>query len=346
MDKYKILRDLVGFNTIEDKQNKEIIEYIEKYLSKLNFITEFKGKNLIMSIGKEHKLGFQGHTDTVEYIDGWESNPFELTKKGNKLFGLGTCDMKGGIAAMLQAVSQIDFAKLKYGMKLYFTYGEEIIFDGICDIVKLNQKFPQTMIFGEPTNNEMLVGSKGLLVFELKFNGVKAHSSNPAKGKSAIMNAVKFLTELEQFYNIKIKNFEEKSYDVPYTTMNVGLINGGSALNSVSASCKVGIDFRIANKNHITIIKQEIDKLSKIYDCEINILEDIEPFINKSVLVNKIKTANFMTEASFVKNSERIILGTGPVTAHEVNEYITEESYNKLVEQYKELIIKVCQQIK
>ena len=254
--------------------------------------------------------------------------------------------MKGGIAAMLQAVSQIDFVKLKYGMKLYFTYGEEIIFDGICDIVNRKEKFPEVMIFGEPTNNEMLVGSKGLLVFELKFNGIKAHSSNPAKGKSAIMNTVKFLTELEQFYDKNIKDFEEKSYEVPYTTMNVGLINGGSALNSVSASCKVGMDFRIANKKHITIIKQKIQELSNIYDYEINILEDIEPFINKSELVSEIKTANYMTEASFVKNSERIILGAGPVTAHEVNEYITEESYNKLVEQYKDLIIKVCQQIK
>lgn len=342
MEKYKILKDLVRFNTINDKQNKEIIDYIEKYLLNLNFKTEFKGKNLIMSIGKDYKLGFQGHTDTVEYIDGWDNSPFELTKKGNKLYGLGSCDMKGGIAAMLQAVAKVDFTKLKYGMKLYFTYGEEIIFDGICDIVNLNETFPEIMIFGEPTNNEMLVGSKGLLVFEFKFNGIKAHSSNPDKGKSAIMNAVKFLMKLEEFYNAKIKNFEEECYEVPYTTMNVGLINGGSALNSVSASCKVGIDFRIANKSHINIIKQEIEKIAKIYDCEINILDDIEPFINKSELVNEIKTANFMTEASFVKDSERIILGTGPVTAHEVNEYITEESYNKLVEQYKELIIKVC----
>lgn len=295
-----------------------------------------------MSIGENYKLGFQGHTDTVEYIDGWDSNPFELTKKDNKLFGLGSCDMKGGIAAMLEAASKIDFKKLKYGMKLYFTYGEEIIFDGICGIVKSNEKFPEVMIFGEPTNNEMLVGSKGLLVFELKFNGVKAHSSNPDKGKSAIMNAVKFLTELEKFYNEKIKDFEEEYYEVKYTTMNVGIINGGSALNSVSAKCKVGIDFRIANKNHINIIKQEIEKLANIYNCEINILDEIEPFINKSELVSEIKTANFMTEASFVKSSERIILGADPVTAHEVNEYITEESYNKLVDQYKDLIIKVC----
>ena len=343
MNDYKILKDLVSFNTIKDKENNEIIDYIETYLKEFNFKTEYKDKNLVMSIGKDCKLGFLGHTDTVEYIEGWDNNPLELTKKDNKLYGLGSCDMKGGIAAMIEAVSKIDFTKLKYGIKLYFTYDEEIGFGGIYDLVNRKEKFPEVMLFGEPTNNEMLVGSKGLLVYELQFKGIKAHSSNPAKGKSANMNAVKCLTELEKFYIEEIKPFEEVNYEIPYTTMNVGTIHGGSALNSVSANCKVGIDFRIANVSHIDIIKREMERLAKIYDCEINILDDIEPFISKNELVKKIKTANFMTEASFVKDSQRIILGTGPVTAHEVNEYITEESYNRLVKQYKELIIRTCE---
>ena len=156
------------------------------------------------------------------------------------------------------------------------------------------------------------------------------------------MNAVKFINELDEFYNKNIKAYKEESYEVPYTTMNVGIINGGSAKNSVSANCEISIDFRIANKIHINIIKDKIEELSKKYNCEINLIEEIKPFIDKCEFIKEIKTANFMTEASFVTKSKRIILGAGPVTAHEVNEYITEESYNKLVEQYKELIIKVC----
>lgn len=342
MKEYEILKELVGFNTIKDEENKKIINYIEMFLKNLGFKTEYKGRNLIMSIGDDYKIGFLGHTDTVEYIDGWNTNPFELTKIGNKLYGLGTCDMKGGIAAVLDAVSNIDFAKLKHGMKLYFTYDEEIGFGGIYDIIKTDEKFPDVMIFGEPTNNEMLTGSKGLLEYELSFKGIKAHSSNPAKGKSANMNAVKLLFELEKFYYENIKKYEQSSYEVPYTTMNVGTINGGSAKNSVSANCEVSIDFRIANKEHIKTIKNKIEYLAKKYECNVKIIEEVEPFIDKSKFINKIKTANFMTEASFVKTSNRIILGTGPVTAHEVNEYITEESYKKLIEQYKELITKVC----
>lgn len=342
MKDYKILKDLISFNTIKDKENKEIIDYIELYLKKLGFKKEYKGKNLIMSIGKDAKIGFLGHTDTVEYIDGWNTNPFELTEINNKLYGLGVCDMKGGIAAILEAVSLIDFKKLNYGMKLYFTYDEEIGFGGIYDIVKTNETFPEIMIFGEPTNNEILLGSKGLLEYELSFNGIKAHSSNPEKGKSANMNAVKFLFELDDFYNKEIKPYEDESYEVPYTTMNVGTINGGSAKNSVSANCVVSIDFRIANKDHMKIIKDKIEELSLKYDCKINLIEEIEPFINEFEYVDKIKTAGFMTEASHVKNCTKIILGVGPVTAHEVNEHINEDSYNKLVNQYKELILKIC----
>lgn len=340
---YQILKDLVKFNTIKDKENKEILDYIENYLLKLNFKTELKGKNLVMSIGKSPKLGFLGHTDTVEYIDGWNTNPFELTNIDGNLYGLGACDMKGGIAAMLESVSKVDLNKLQYGIKLYFTYDEEIDFGGIYDLVNSKEEFPDVMIFGEPTYNETYVGHKGILEFELMFNGIKAHSSNPEKGKSANLNAVKFIYDLQEFYESKIKVFKEIDFEIPYTTMNVGIINGGSAKNSIPAFCNVLMDFRIVNKKHIIMIKKYIELLSKKYDCNVKVLECVDPFINKTKLVKEIKTGNFMTEASFINEKcTRLILGTGPVTAHEVNEYITESSYNNLVKQYKELIEKVC----
>ena len=343
MENFKILKDLIKFNTIKDSQNKEIIDYIEKILLKKGLKTEYKGKYLIMSTAnKDIKLGFLGHTDTVEYIDGWNTNPFELTEKDNKLYGLGVADMKGGIAAMLDAIEQTDLSKLKYGIKLYFTYDEEIGFGGMYDIVKSNERFPEFMIFGEPTNNEILVGSKGLLELNISFNGVKAHSSNPEKGKSANMNAVKFLYELDTFYNENIKKDINENYEIPYTTMNVGLIKGGSAKNSVSANCEITIDVRAIKNEHIVLLKGKMKELSNKYDCIISVFEEVEPFFNEIQLTDKKKTANFITEASLVKNSKRIILGPGPVTAHEVNEHITVASYKKLVEQYKGIIEKIC----
>lgn len=342
MNKYQILKDLVAFDTIKDKENEAILNYIEEFLLTQGFKTEYKEKSLIMSIGENHTLGFLGHTDTVEYIDGWDNSPFELTLNDGLIYGLGSCDMKGGIAAMMQAVSETDFSKLKHGMKIYITYDEEIGFGGIHDILDLKEKFPKTMIFGEPTDNELLIGSKGIMEYTFNFEGIKAHSSNPAKGKSATLNAVRFLTELDKFYNEEIKNFEEASYEVPYTTMNIGIINGGTALNSVAASCRVVVDFRIANGKHIEMIKNKVEELSKIYDCEVKLGECLEPFISNTDLVTPKKTANFLTEASIVEGVDRVILGPGPVTAHEVNEHISEESYDKLVQQYKDIIQKKC----
>lgn len=146
LQKYKILKDLISFNTINDKENKKIIDYIENYLKNVGFKTEYKTKVLVMSIGENQKLGFMGHTDTVEYIDEFK-NPFNLKEENNYLFGLGVCDMKGGIAAVLDAVAQINFKNLKYGIKLYFTYDEEIGFSGIYELVNKKEVYPRIYDF-------------------------------------------------------------------------------------------------------------------------------------------------------------------------------------------------------
>ena len=341
MEKYKILKDLVSINTINDKENKKIINYIEEYLKNLGFKTEYKTQCLVMSIGENPRFGFLGHTDTVEYIEEFK-NPFELTLKDGYLYGLGACDMKSGIAAMLDAVTGMDFKNLKYGIKLYFTYDEEIGFLGINELVSKNESFPEYMIFGEPTNNEIFVGHKGMLEYEMTFIGKKAHSSTPEKGVSANLNAAKFICELQNFYNESIKNDKINTYEVPYTTMNVGLINGGSAKNSIPASCKITIDFRLIKTEHIKLIEEVINKLSIKYNAKVKITELLEPFSNEIDFLDTNKTTNFMTEASKVNQSKRMILGAGPVTAHEVNEKISVQSYDKLINQYKDLIFKIC----
>jgi len=118
----EILEKLVSYNTIKDKENKEIINYIEEKLLNLGFKTSYKGKYLIMQYGENPKVGFLGHTDTVEYIEGWKTNPFKLAEKDGNVYGLGTCDMKGGIAAFIESISKIDLTKLKYGTLLFYTH--------------------------------------------------------------------------------------------------------------------------------------------------------------------------------------------------------------------------------
>ena len=102
------------------------------------------------------------------------------------------------------------------------------------------------------------------------------------------------------------------------------------------------MDFRIAKKEHIKMIISMVNELCWKYLAEVKIIENVEPFYDEIKEIGKTDTTNFITEASLIKNSKRMILGVGPVTAHEVNEHISCESYCKLVEQYKMLIEKMC----
>ncbi len=334
-----VLEDLVKYNTIKDRENKEILDYIEKTLNLIGFKTEKRDRFLIMSNKEETSLGFLGHTDTVEFVDGWKYEKFGLTKINDKIYGLGVCDMKSGIAAMISAISQTDFNNLNKGIKLYFSYDEEIGFSGIKEIIKYENNFPETMIIGEPTNNEIIVGSKGLMEYKISFKGIKCHSSTPQKGKNAIMSAVSFINELNEFYQDKIKTILDQNFEISYTTMNIGKINGGSAINSVPEECEILVDFRTINKEVEKLITKKIEMLREKYEASVQELNKLSSFFNQSKL--STKTCNFITEASFIKNN-CMILGAGPITAHETNEYVNVNSLYELVEQYKKLIEKFC----
>lgn len=333
-----ILRELIKYNTYKDKENKQIMNYIEKVLKEVGFKTDYKSKCLIMSIKQKSNLGFLGHTDTVKSGDNWKSNPLELKNIDGKLFGLGTCDMKGSIAAILKACIDTDWKKYKKGIKLYFTYDEEIGFEGVKEINKLNYKFPENMIIGEPTYNKVMNGSKGLLELKFTFNGKSAHSSNPSKGINAIEKCINFLSDIKDFYN-KLKEEQNKYFQISYTTMNIGKIEGGQSINIVPDKATVYIDFRVISNNHIMQILEEVEKLQTKYEYTYEIINNIKPFITKA---KNVITTNFITEASLIECENKYILGVGPINPHEANEYITIESLEELVKQYKSAIEKFC----
>lgn len=175
--------------------------------------------------------------------------------------------------------------------------------------------------------------------FKISFKGIRTHSSTPDKGKNAIMSAVAFINELSEFYENEIKLEKKLDFEVPYTTMNIGVINGGNAINSVPDSCEFLVDFRSTDTSIEEKILEKLNFLKEKYGAEIVEINRLPAFLNRSEMSDR--TCNFITEASFLENN-RIILGAGPVTAHEVNEYITEESLVQLVEQYRELIDRFC----
>lgn len=330
MNSKEILKKLISYNTVNDRENKDIINYIEQYLKEFGFKTEYKSNCLVMSNSDDCNVGFLGHTDTVSYSNDWTLNPFELSEKDGKLYGLGTCDMKGSIAVILSLISKIDFSKNKTGIKLFFTYDEEIGFSGINELVNRNTEFPKYMIIGEPTNNEVINASKGLLEFKITFKGISSHSSKPEEGVNAIENCVDFINKLKDYYN----ELKEETIDSKYATMNIGVINGGRSMNIVPDNCEVQIDFRTISKDqNEKIIKKVNELVNNKATCKI--INDINPFLTNN---EKINMSDYITEASFIESENKYILGVGPNNAHKKDEFITIESLNKLEEQYIQII--------
>lgn len=329
MDVKYILKDLVSFNTIRDKDNKKIMDYLENYLKKYDFVTERIDKCLIAYNSDNPNIGFIGHTDTVDY-ESWDGDPFTLQEIDNKLIGLGSCDMKGGIASILSVISKIDLTKNK--LALYFTNDEEIGFNGIYTIRNLIK--PDNIIIGEPTNNIPVYGTKGILELKIEFYGIKCHSSTPDKGISAIMETVRFINILNDYYENEIKKDLVNDFIVPYTTMNIGLINGGETLNSIPGKCYITIDFRVVKNSHLTIIKEKIESILNDFNAKLIIRETLSPKLNNhdisflEEISHSKETKCYLTEGSVI-NKNFIILGPGPDTSHQKNEYIT---YDKLKE--------------
>ncbi len=253
-----MLRNLVAFDTTSRNSNLELIQYIQNYLDdhgvKSTLVPNAEGTkaNLYATIGPDTAGGIvlSGHTDVVP-VDGqpWVSDPFTLTDKPDRnLYGRGTCDMKGFIATALSHVPAFQKAKLKVPMHFAFSYDEEIGCLGARSLVEKlmgNVPRPQAVIVGEPTM--MGVGNAqnnggGLVA---TFTGVEAHSSMTHLGVSAIHFAGDFIHWLNEL-QVELAQRKNPLLDtIPnHTTINVGIVNGGTAGNILARECVLNWGYR------------------------------------------------------------------------------------------------------
>lgn len=351
----ELLTDLVAIDTIADKDNHQMMDYLQKYFDKYGFKSkvlynpETDKKVFTAVYGENPAIGFMGHTDTVGVAEGWDTDPFVLTEKDGHLYGLGATDMKGGIAAFMTAIAETDLTKLKRGIGVYCTYDEEIMFDGIKDLVASDVKLPDHVIVAEPTELIPMIGSKGLLEIEFTFTGITSHSSTPVYGKNSNKQAVRFLNRMMDFEEELRKNGND-FFGVPFTTMNIGLVEGGNCFNTVPDKTKVYLDFRICDsEKEYKLIRDTIDKAMEDIDGSYRIINDIASFQNKSEIVgiyeektgNKSQPFFGITEASLI-DGDRVIIGPGPANCHVANECVSIESLQSTINLYKDMIQILC----
>ena len=251
-----ILDRLVGFDTTSRNSNIPLIEYVEGYLSEHGVesyrIPDETGEkaSLFATIGPGDTagVGLSGHTDVVP-VDGqdWDTDPFQLTANGDRLYGRGACDMKGFLACVLAAVPDLKSRQLKVPMHILFSYDEEVGCTGVRPMIdELGDRFvkPRMVIVGEPTNMSVVDAHKGPVRWSVSITGRPAHSSMAPLGVNTITVAGQLLGELAAMEaELKTEPYDER-FDPPYTTLQVTEINGGAASNIVPAETWFGWEIR------------------------------------------------------------------------------------------------------
>src|SRR6185503_15347969 len=246
----QILADLVRIDSVSSRSNVEIIEYLERRCEALNLITRrypytdehgVEKINLIALTAdvNEVELALVGHTDTVPYDPHW-SEATNLTERDGKLFGRGSCDTKGFIAAVLTAVENVKITK---PLALIFTADEEIGLRGAKKLAEAKPLRVRYSIVGEPTSLQPIRAGKGYSLAEVIVKGREAHSAYPGLGASAVFRAARLINHLEKIAE-QLKADQHRAFDPAFTTLNVGVIHGGSAKNVLAGECRFTLEWR------------------------------------------------------------------------------------------------------
>ncbi|PLX34387.1 MAG: acetylornithine deacetylase [Hyphomicrobiales bacterium] len=253
----EMLARLIAFDTTSRLSNLPLIEFVADYLSAHGVDShlttdEATGKaSLFATIGPAERGGIvlSGHTDVVP-VDGqdWSSDPFKLTERDGRLYGRGTCDMKGFLATALALVPEFQARELNIPLHLALSYDEEVGGIGVRPMIARlggDLPMPKIVIVGEPTSMKIVNCHKGMNSFVTEVTGLEAHSSNPHRGVNAIVIATELIGELMRIAaEMRERGDPSGRFDPPYTSLNIGTISGGTALNIIPQSCRFEWEFR------------------------------------------------------------------------------------------------------
>ena len=354
MNVAETLAQLVRIDSVSARSNAEIISYLttrvgaagwrvkhlpytdESGVEKINMIALAGAA----SLSAEAELALVGHTDTVPYASSW-TEALSLMERDGKLYGRGACDTKGFIAAALTAVEALDRERLRRPLALVFTADEEIGCLGAKRLAEARALRARYSIVGEPTSLQPVRAGKGYCLAEIIVRGREGHSAYPALGASAIFRAARLITRIEQIAE-ELKQEQQAVFEPPYTTLNVGLINGGTAKNIIAGQCRFTLEWRPIpgqRAEHVLdLVKAAIateQAADADFACELNVIRLDEGMETPpaSPLVRLLEeeagrqagTVAFGTEAPQMieLGAQAVILGPGDIrVAHRTGEFV------------------------
>jgi len=271
-----ILAQLISFDTVSRNSNLALIDFIASYLGDLSINCDViysinnEKANLFATLGgpaDKPGIVLSGHTDVVP-IDGqdWSSDPFTMVERDGKLFGRGTADMKGFIAACLALAPEIAKAPLKEPIHVAFSYDEEVGCRGVgamIEKVQAREPLPRICIIGEPTDMLVVNAHKGICAYRTSIVGRESHSSNTEFGESAIFAAARMVEHLRLLAGqIKEQADPASPFEPPYTSISVGTLNGGSAINIIPNHCSFDWEYRPLPDDDIDYVLNSLNQFA------------------------------------------------------------------------------------
>lgn len=354
-----------------DTGNRQVIDKLAGWLSSLGFNCEIiplaeqaNKANLIATLGSgPGGLVLSGHTDTVPFNEElWDMNPLSLTEQDNKLFGLGSTDMKGFFPIAIEAAKAFLDQPLKEPLIILATADEESSMDGARELAAQGAPKARFAVIGEPTDLKPIRMHKGMMMNAIKVEGRAGHSSNPSLGNNAMeamhivmADLMAFRAELQERYNNPL-------FKVTVPTLNLGCIHGGDNPNRICGQCELHFDVRalpgMNNADVLNEISQRLKPLATQLKVNISLrslIKPLAPFEQSadSVLVkaaeqltgHSAESVAFATEGPLLQQlgMETIVMGPGSIDqAHQPNEYMALNQVQPAVDLLAQLIGRFC----
>ena len=369
------LAELVAIDSVSSRSNSEIVEYLEQRCGAIGMSTKrlpyldasgVEKINLIALSGAEFsdntavELALVGHTDTVPYDPNW-TEALRLTEREGKLFGRGACDTKAFIAASLTAIESIALETLQRPVALIFTADEEIGLLGAKRLAEIRAIHSRYAIVGEPTSLRPMRAGKGYCLAEVTIKGREGHSAYPSLGSSAVFGAARLIAAIEKIAS-RLEAEQHAAFDPAYTTLNVGLVHGGTAKNVIPGECRFTLEWRPIPgqdpKRLLNLLEEAIDiekRRDSDFICEVDAARGDEGFetspssslvtLLEELTRNESGTVAFGTEAAQLTElgAEAVVFGPGNIrVAHRTGEFVPADELDTCVNILRQAIERLC----
>ena len=384
METKELLKSLIAFPTVSSESNLELIKFIQALLatkgieSQLVFNKERTKAAMYASIGPADKAGilFSGHSDVVPVTGQiWDTDPFVAVEKDGKLFGRGSCDMKGFIASAVNTLLTYADKPLTHPVHLAISFDEELGCLGVKELLLQLQRIkvePYLCIVGEPTSMNVAIGHKGKTSYCVDCYGDEGHSSQAPSHTNAIYLACDMITQLRQLQTQFIEyGNHDTDYNVPYSTVHVGTIHGGRALNIVPGQCQFEFEIRHLPGDdvllHLSTIFEHADRLVKDarkknpqsksaieFQCLTNypglhtVADNpaVQQLVSLASKDSELLKVAFGTEGGLFADylsSPVVVCGPGSIDqAHKANEFLTVSQLNQCDELLSKVVLDMC----